>query len=78
MGNIFNWLIGIIIAAVGYIFYLKGKKGGFGKGFIKPPTIPPLPKAPDIEKIKEEFKNETPEESVDRVNDLLDELFPGD
>lgn len=46
--------------------------------FIPPPPPKPLPEAPDRERIIKEIKNETPQESVDHVNALFDELFPSD
>jgi len=33
------------------------------------------PKSPDLNEIKKGIENETPQESIDNVNDLLDDLF---
>jgi len=75
-------LLGLLVIILGGAFFLKGKiKNPFKNKNNKteiPPDIKPLPKPPDIEKILEEFKNETPEESVDHLSRLLNELFLGD
>ena len=73
-------ILGILVVLLGGAFFLKGKfKNPFSKTKKeKPLEIKPLPKVPDIDKIREEFKNETPKESADHVTNLLNELFPGD
>lgn len=81
MKNFIIQLLGLLVVLLGGSFFLKGKfKNLFTKKetFEEPPEIRPLPKAPDTEKIREEFKNETSEESIVHVNDLFDELFPRD
>ena len=80
MKNFIIEILGILVVLLGGAFFLKGKiKNPFKKPeTIIPPKINPLPKPPDIEKIKEEFKNETPQESAGHVNALLTELFPRD
>lgn len=73
-------LFGILIVILGGAFFLKGKiKNPFGKkkgSFQEPPVINPLPEPPDLEKIIEEFKDETHEESANSVTDMLGKLFP--
>ena len=72
-------ILGTLVVLLGGTLLFKNKfKNPFNKKepFIMPPGVKPLRKPPDISKIKEKFKNETPEESVDHVNDLFDELFP--
>ena len=81
MEEFITQLLIILVALLGGAYFLKGNvKNPFKKK--DPPIFPsgvrPLADPPDISKIKEEFKNETTEESVDHVNDLFDELFPGD
>ena len=76
-------ILTILVLTLGGAFFLKGKLKfppfrGKEKSFEEPLPSPPLIKPPDIEKIKEEFKDETPKESADHVTDLLNELFPGD
>ena len=74
---IISLLTGLILL-LGGAFLLKGKiKNPFkNKEITKPSDIKPLPKPPDIEKIREEFKNETSEESSHHITDLLNDLFP--
>lgn len=72
-------LLGILVVLLGGAFFLKGKFGNLLKGkktLKEPPPVPILQKPPDIEKIKEEFKNETPKESAHSVTDMLSKLFP--
>lgn len=81
MKNFIMQFLGALVILLGGSFFLKGKFKNFFKkksDSTKIPKIKPLQKPPDVAKIKEEFKNETPKESVDRVNNLFDELFPGD
>ena len=80
MEELITQILAILVILLGGAFFLKGNvKNPFKKK--EPPIIPsgvgPLAKPPDISKIKEKFKNETPEESIDHLNDLFDELFPG-
>ena len=79
MKDFFIQLLTVLVIFLGGAFFLKGKlKNPFRKGkeTIIPPGINPLPKPPDIEKIREEFKNETPKESAHHVTDMLHKLFP--
>ncbi len=76
-------LLSALIILLGGAFLLKGKiknpfKNKNKNEIIIPPPLKLLPKEPDIEKIREEFKNETPKESSHRITDLLNELFPRD
>ncbi len=77
MKNFIIEILGILVVLLGGAFLLKGKNPFKKKhDIIEPPIIRPILKPPDVEKIKEEFKNETPQESVDHITRLLDELFP--
>ena len=77
MEQIINILIGLGGAGFFAFLILKGRKDKrdndrFDTYKESKVTIKP----PDLNKIKEGIKDETPQESVDHVNNLFNELFP--
>ena len=77
-------LINILIAlgGVGFFGWLLMVERSRNKGGPVDPynSIEGKPKIkpPDLNKIKEAIKDETPQESTDHVNSLLNDLFPND
>ena len=68
-----------ILGIVGFFAWGKLKNKFLKKGsndIVIPPELKPLAEKPDPEKIKKEFKDETPQESVKHVHDLFAKLFP--
>ena len=76
MEQVINILI--FLGGVGFFIFMlmHGRKEKKENDFFD--TYKPLKdpiKAPDLDKISEGVENETPQESVDHTNDLLNDLF---
>jgi hypothetical protein len=78
MKDLITQLLTLLVLILGGTFFLKGKiKNPFKKKKREfSSEVRPLGEPPDVEKIKEEFKNETPKQSAHRVTNMLAKLFP--